>query len=42
VLAPIPGVTALRTRRAIADYGRVLTEQRARYDVRHDLVDAAP
>lgn len=42
VLARIPGVNELRTRRAMANYPRLMAEQRARYDVHHDLVDAAP
>lgn len=42
VLARIPGVNELRTRRAMANYPRLMAEQRARYGVHHDLVDAAP
>lgn len=41
-LAAIPGVTDLRTRRALANHGRVMAEQRKRYGIDHDLVDAAP
>lgn len=42
VLARIPGVNELRTRRALANYPRLMAEQRQRYGVHHDLVDAAP
>lgn len=42
VLAAIPGVTGLRTRHALANHGKALAEQRARYDVHHDMVDTAP
>lgn len=42
VLARIPGVNALRTRRAMANYPGLMAEQRSRYGVHHDLVDAAP
>lgn len=42
VLAAIPGVTKMRTRRALANHGVVLAEQRRRYGVAHDLVDTAP
>lgn len=42
VLARIPGVNELRTRRAMANYPRLMAEQRARYGVHHDLLDAAP
>lgn len=42
VLAAIPGVTELRTRRAVDTHGVALAQQRQRYGVTHDLVDAAP
>jgi hypothetical protein len=42
LLATLPGVTAYRTRRALANHGRVLAEQRKRYGVHHDMVDTAP
>jgi len=42
VLARIPGVNELRSRRAMVNYPRLMAEQRQRYGVHHDLVDAAP
>jgi len=42
LLAAVPGVTALRTKRALGNHSRVLAEQRERYGVTHDLVDTAP
>lgn len=42
ILGSIPGVNELRTRRALANHGRVMAEQRARYDVHHQMVDDAP
>lgn len=42
VLARVPGVNGWRTRRALANYPRLMAEQRLRYAVHHDLVDAAP
>ncbi|WP_046300404.1 oxygenase MpaB family protein [Mycobacterium sp. UM_Kg27] len=42
VLARIPGVNELRTRRALANYPLLMAQQRQRYGVHHDLVDAAP
>jgi ER-bound oxygenase mpaB/B'/Rubber oxygenase, catalytic domain len=42
ILAAVPGISALRTRRALANHGRVMAEQRARYGVRHEMVDDAP
>lgn len=42
MLAAIPGVNALRTRRALASHGRVMAEQRQRYGVHHEMVDDAP
>lgn len=42
IFAALPGLNALRTNRALGDHGRVLTEQRQRYGVTHDLVDTAP
>ncbi|WP_409437566.1 oxygenase MpaB family protein [Mycobacterium sp. SMC-14] len=42
VLARIPGINELRTRRALTNYPRLMAEQRQRYGVHHDLVDAAP
>lgn len=42
ILAVVPGVNGLRTRRALANHSRVMTEQRARYGMTHDLVDTAP
>jgi ER-bound oxygenase mpaB/B'/Rubber oxygenase, catalytic domain len=41
-LAAVPGLTALRTRRALAGHATVMTEQRRRYGMTHDLVDTAP
>jgi len=41
-LSAIPGVTDLRTKRALAGYPQVMTEQRLRYGMTHDLVDEAP
>lgn len=41
-LAAVPGVTALRTQRALANHAKVMTEQRRRYGMTHDLVDTAP
>ncbi|MFB1296473.1 oxygenase MpaB family protein [Mycobacterium sp. pW049] len=41
-LAALPGVTDLRTRRALANHSRVMAQQRKRYGMSHDLVDAAP
>lgn len=41
-LAAIPGVTALRTKRGLANHARVMADQRQRYGMSHDLVDAAP
>ncbi|MGE2835554.1 oxygenase MpaB family protein [Mycobacterium sp. SMC-4] len=42
VLGVLPGVNEWRTRRAVAGYSRMIAEQRARYGMTHDLVDAAP
>ncbi|WP_046314921.1 oxygenase MpaB family protein [Mycobacterium sp. UM_Kg1] len=42
ILARIPGVNDMRTRRALANYPRLMDEQRQRYGIHHDLVDAAP
>ncbi len=42
LLAAVPGVNALRTKRALRNHGRLLAEQRERYGVTHDLVDTAP
>lgn len=42
VLGALPLVNDLRTKRALANYGEAMAEQRARYGVGHDLVDAAP
>ncbi len=42
ILAVVPGANGLRTRRALANYPRVMIEQRARYGMTHDLVDTAP
>ena len=42
ILASIPGVNELRTRRALANHGRVMADQRARYHVHHEMVDDAP
>jgi len=42
ILGSIPGANQLRTRRALANRGRVMAEQRERYNVRHGMVDDAP
>jgi hypothetical protein len=42
VLATIPGVNALRTKRAFVKHGILMSAQRERYNVRHQLVDDAP
>lgn len=42
VLGAVPGVSAWRTRRALAAYPKVMATQRQRYGMTHDLVDAAP
>lgn len=42
VLGAVPGVSAWRTRRALAGYPKVMEAQRRRYGMTHDLVDAAP
>lgn len=42
VLARIPRVNELRTRRALANYPQLMADQRQRYGIDHDLVDAAP
>lgn len=41
-LAAVPGLTALRTHRALARHATVMADQRQRYGMAHDLVDAAP
>ncbi|MDY6996572.1 MAG: oxygenase MpaB family protein [Actinomycetota bacterium] len=41
-LAAVPGLNAVRTRRALAAHPRVMSDQRSRYGMTHDLVDAAP
>jgi hypothetical protein len=41
-LGVIPGVNALRAKRAFASRSDLFSEQRARYDVAHDMVDSAP
>lgn len=42
LLGALPAVNDVRTKRALANYGQVMAEQRKRYGVGHDLVDAAP
>lgn len=42
LLAAVPGLTERRTRRALAGHAIVMAQQRARYGMSHDLVDAAP
>ncbi|MGW0157781.1 oxygenase MpaB family protein [Mycobacterium sp. NPDC003323] len=42
LLGAVPGVSSWRTRRALAGYPKVMAQQRARYGMSHDLVDAAP
>lgn len=42
VLATIPGVNAVRTKHAFVRHSRMMTGQRERYNVRHQLVDDAP
>ncbi len=42
VLGVVPGVNEWRTRRALAGYPQVMAQQRKRYGMMHDLVDAAP
>lgn len=42
VLGAVPGVNDWRTRRALAGYPQVMAQQRKRYGMMHDLVDAAP
>ena len=42
VLGAVPGVSEWRTRRALAGYPMVMEQQRRRYGMSHDLVDAAP
>lgn len=41
-IAAVPGANALRTKRALANHSRIMFEQRQRYNMTHDLVDAAP
>lgn len=41
-LAYVPGANKLRTRRALANYPKMMADLRQRYGVHHDLVDTAP